>query len=473
MKILGQLLALLPFLCLAQENTSVPESNAVPVPARPAPPVDPATVEIPVQEFRDRPGDGENVTRSKSMQFRISGSEPRLRGTIAFLAEDAKTDLLMLSNEKDEWKIPISLILHGQPGDTIPARTIVLDLYYGETGFQLIIHAHLAHGIETERLRSAVLSALIYERSLRTMKPGPLDENLIVRPWIVEGIHEVINWKNGDGDRKLYQSIFEAGGLYNLEEMLDVSQKKFDDYDGAMRAAFRVSAGGLMMALLEQPSGPEGFQAFLGEAAQFGGDMPVLLRKHFPSLSLSQKSLEKWWALQMANQSRNSLHEVMTIADTENALSQALKLRFRNEEGIAQDKDLTAWRELTALEAGARASGVRHAEEALVRLSYRCFPSYRPLLNEYQKILIALIQPQKNFDIAAKISELEEARLLMAQRGKRAVDYMDWFEITRARETTGVFDDYMKLKRRLDQGIKQNEDHVSRYLERIDKIYQR
>lgn len=227
------------------------------------------------------------------------------------------------------------------------------------------------------------------------------------------------------------------------------------------------------MALLEQPSGPEGFQAFLSEAAQFGGDMPVLLRKHFPGLSLSQKSLEKWWALQMANQSRNSLHEVMTITDTENALSQALKLRFRNEEGIAQDKDLTAWRELTALEAGARASGVRHAEEALVRLSYRCFPSYRPLLNEYQKILIALIQPQKNFDIAAKISELEEARLLMAQRGKRAVDYMDWFEITRARETTGVFDDYMKLKRRLDQGIKQNEDHVSRYLERIDKIYQR
>ena len=472
MKSLGRLLALLPFLCLAQENAPVPQNAADPVPAR-AHPADPDNVEIPVQEFRDRRGDGANVTRSKSMQFRISGSEPRVRGTIAFLAEDTKTDLLELSQEKDAWKIPISLILHGKPGDTIPARTIVPDLYYDETGFQLIIHAHLAHGIETERLRSAVLSALIYERSLRTMQPGSLDEKLIVRPWIIEGIHEVINWKNGDGDRKLYQSIFQAGGLYNLEEMLDISQKKFDDYDGAMRAAFRVSAGGLMMALLEQPAGPEGLQAFLGEAAQFGGDMPVLLRKHFPSLSLSQRSLEKWWTLQMANQARNSLHEVMTIADTETALAQALKLRFRNVEGIAQDKEISAWRELAALDQGARASGVRHAEEALVRLSYRCFPSYRHLLNDYQKILIALIQPQKGFDIAAKFSELEETRLLMNQRGKRAVDYLDWFEITRARETTGVFDDYMKLKRRLDQGIKQNEDHVSRYLERIDKIYQR
>lgn len=443
---------MLPFwLCLAQES-------GAPVPSA---------------EFADRPTTEQSVTTSQSRQFRLSGAEPKLRGTLSFLAEEAKTDFLGLSKEKDQWKVPISLILHGQQGDAIPKRSIVIDLQWGEDGFKLYIHVHLAQGIDQERLRSAILTALVYEKSLRTIKPGPLEERLLVRPWLIEGLSEVIQWRRGKSDRRLYQTIFQAGGLYQLEEMLDVSQQQYDDSDSAMRAAFRVSAGGLMMALLEQPSGHEAFRSFMGEAAQFGGDMPVLLRKHFPGLNLSQKSLEKWWALQMANQARNSLSEVLSIPDTETSLAQALKLRFRDEQGIARDRELSAWKELAALDEGARFFGVRHAEEELVRLSYRCFPSYRRLLLEYQLVLQAIVKPNKKIDIAKKLSELEETRLLMSQRGKRAVDYLDWFEITRARETSGVFDDYMKLKKRLDQGLLRGSDHLSRYLDKAEKIYQR
>ena len=92
---------------------------------------------------------------------------------------------------------------------------------------------------------------------------------------------------------------------------------------------------------------------------------------------------------------------------------------------------------------------------------------------EYQAVLRAIVQPRKKFNVASKLAELEETRLLMSQRGKRAVDYLDWFEITRARQTSGVFDDYIKLKQRLDQGLMQQEDHLSRYLNRAEKIYHR
>lgn len=451
MKFLGGIVLLPLWFCLAQEPSA-------PVPAA---------------EFADRPDAGQMVTTSQSKQFRISGAEPKLRGTLSFLAEDAKSDFLGLTKEKDLWKVPISIMLQGQQGGPIPKRSIAIDLQWGEDGFKLNIHVHLAQGIDQERLRSSILTALVYEKSLRTIKPGPLEERLLVRPWLVEGLSEVINWRRGKSDRRLYQTIFQSGGLYQLEEMLDLSQQQYDESDSAMRAAFRISAGGLMMALLEQPAGQQAFRSFMDEAAQFGGDMPVLLRKHFPGLNLSQKSLEKWWALQMANQSRNSLSEVMSIADTEAALSQALKLRFRDEQGIARDRELSAWQELAALDDGSRLFGVRHAEEELVRLSYRSFPSYRSLLLEYQMVLQAIVKPNKKFDVAKKISELEETRLLMSQRGKRADDYLDWFEITRARETTGVFDDYMKLKKRLDQGMSRGSDHISRYLDRADKIYQR
>lgn len=455
MKFLKAIIGLPLSFCIAQEAT-------VPAPAA-----------NPVAEFPDRPVEGQAITTSASRQFRVSGAEPKLRGTLAFLAEDAKSDFLGLSQEKDAWKVPISLMLQGQQGGAIPKRTIVIDLQWGEDGFKMNLYVHLAQGIDHKRLRSAILAALVYEKSLRTIKPGPLEERLLVRPWLVEGLAEMIDWRRGKSDRRLYQTVFQAGGLYQLEEMLDMSQQQFDESDSAMRTAFRVSAGGLMMALLEQPAGTEAFRSFIGEAAQFGGDMPVLLRKHFPGLNLSQKSLEKWWALQMANQSRNSLTEVMSIQETEIALADALKLRFRDEQGIARDRELSAWQELAALDEGARIFGVRHAEESLVRLSYRCFPSYRNLLTEYQTLLQAIVKPPKKYDIAVKLRELDETRLLMGQRGKRAIDYLDWFEITRARETSGVFDDYMKLKQRLDQGLLQHDDHLSRYLDRAEKIYQR
>ncbi len=440
-----------------------------PVPATPPPPT--TTTTVAPNEWRSEKG--QEVTKSRSMQFHISGAEASIRSTISFLAEQAKSDFLELTKEQDQWKIPIIIVMHGKQGDALPKRTLAMDLQYGEDGFKLRIDVHLARGIENDRFHSAVLTALIYERSLRTMPPGPLEDRLLVRPWLVEGLTEVLAFKRGNSDRRLYQSLFQAGGLFDLEDLLNISQKEYDDSDSALRAAFRVSAGGLMMALLEQPSGHEAFRSFIVESAKFGGDMPLLLRKHFPGLNLSNKSLEKWWSLQMAIQSRNSLSEVMTIAETEAALTDALKLRFRNEEGIALDREINSWQELAELPEGDRIYGIRHAEESLVRLSYRCFPSYRTLLLDYQAVLRAIVRPAKKFDIATKLNELDERRVLMTHRSERARDYLDWFEITRARETSGVFDDYIKLKERLDQGMLQNTDHITRYLDQAQKLYKR
>jgi hypothetical protein len=94
-------------------------------------------------------------------------------------------------------------------------------------------------------------------------------------------------------------------------------------------------------------------------------------------------------------------------------------------------------------------------------------------LLDYQAVLRAIVRPAKKFDIATKLNELDERRVLMTHRSERARDYLDWFEITRARETSGVFDDYIKLKERLDQGMLQNTDHITRYLDQAQKLYKR
>ena len=61
----------------------------------------------------------------------------------------------------------------------------------------------------------------------------------------------------------------------------------------------------------------------------------------------------------------------------------------------------------------------------------------------------------------------------MLAKATRASDYLDWFEITRARETSGVFEDYLRLKQRLLAQPHSREDPLSKYLDHMNSIFSR
>ena len=417
--------------------------------------------------------EGQDRVISRTKQFRISGGEAGDRSTLALLAEEAKDELLRLTDEKDEWKFPVTITLHGKTGDPVPPRTVAMQILVSEAGYDVRLDIHLGRGIEPERFKQTATSALIYERALRGRPAKESDTPLLVPPWLVDGLREATAWRLNQSDRRLYQALFKTGGLFKIDELFTLNERGFEEMDAAMRAAFRVSSGALVMALLQQPQGKEGFRAFLTEAAAFGGEMPALLRKHFPELNLSETSLAKWWALQLANiGGQNLASDVLTVAQTETALGEALRLNFRTAEGIIQQKDLAAWPELATLPEPERTKAVRLAQDALVRLSYRCFPSYRPVLAEYQTVLGAIAKNNTK-DLAARLAALDERRATMSAKAKRARDYLDWFEITRARETSGAFDDYMRLKDRLKATPHHRDDGLSKYLDRMDAIFSR
>lgn len=410
---------------------------------------------------------------SRSKQFRVSGGESLIRGTVALLAEQTKDELLRLTGEKDEWKVPFSIRLHGSPGDPLPARTVSMRLLVVEGQRELMLDVHLSRGIEQDRFKRAVTEALLYERTLASIKDDAAHESLLVPIWLADGLLEATAWRLNESDRRLYEALFKRGGVFKLDELFAVSDEAFEDMDGATRAAFRVSSGALVMALLEQPLGKEGFRVFLSEVAAYQGEMPGLMRKHFPELNLSETSLVKWWALQLAAKGGlNPLTDIISIEQTDAALSEALRLNFRNQEGIIQQKELSAWPELATLKEPERMAAVRQAQDALVRLSYRCFPSYRPLLAECQLVLDSIAK-NKTKDVANRLNHLDGTRATMISRASRARDYLDWFEITRARETSGAFDDYQRLKERLKANSHQRKDSLSAYLDRMDRIFHR
>ena len=93
---------------------AVPEEPAAP--AAPVPVLPPATARTP----------GMDRATSRTEQFRVSGADGLVRGTVAVMAEEAKTELLALTGEKDEWKVPVSIYLNGQQGDPWDAHADML-----------------------------------------------------------------------------------------------------------------------------------------------------------------------------------------------------------------------------------------------------------------------------------------------------------------------------------------------------------
>ncbi|RYD17798.1 MAG: hypothetical protein EOP88_24805 [Verrucomicrobiaceae bacterium] len=423
---------------------------------------------------------GQDIVRSDTGQFRISGGEPADRANAAMLAEQAKRELLALTEDpkqelskRDDDKVPVAVYLHGKPGDPTPLRTIITGIRYSEVGFAITLDVHLSRGIETERFKQAVTSALVYERTLRDIPAGETDVPFLVPPWLPEGLREANAWRLNESDRRLYEALFKTGGLYKIDQIFSMTEAEHNNLDGAMRSAFRVSCGALVMALLEQPQGRPAFRAFLKDVAGFQGEMPTLLRKHFPELNLSETSLSKWWALQMANiGGQNLATDILPVSKTEAALAEALRLNFRNPEGILQQKEISAWQEVAPLPPTERTDSTLLAQDALVRLSYRCFPSYRPIISEYQAILQS-IAAGKTDDIAQRLTDLATRRTTMAAKAEHARDYLIWFEITRARKDSGDFEDYLHLKESLKDNPTRRDDSISRYLDRMDALFNR
>jgi hypothetical protein len=444
----------------------MPDDGASQKPAEPGLP--PVVTEPPVPEMKwpDR-------AVSQSGLFRVMGGHAEERGAVVLALEEWKNRLerLFAEQQPEQWKVPISVILEGKSGDPPKPRSISYDLTTDGRNFTLTLRIHLARGVDQAQLSRAAVTLLLYERSLRKASPEMLEGGLFVRPWLIEGLLEAQSAADGKLDRALYQGVAATGGGFTANELFEMPETKWRQLDGASRLAFQALSGAMVMALLDQPDGRTAFSRMTSEVARFGGETSSLLHKYFPDLNLSERSLAKWWQLKLATLGDNQLINRLTIAKTEDGIREALRFRYEDADGIAQVCDLSGWEKLIALPAEKRATCVKPAEEALVHLSYRCFPSYSGLLADYLKIL-GQIRMGKSSKLAEQILVLDEERALRLKRAIRARDYLDFIEISEARDVSGSFEDYLKLVDELKERPRdQRDDSFSKMLDRMDAIY--
>lgn len=386
-------------------------------------------------------------------------------------ADDLIADLDRLVGEVPGKPYPIYLELF--PFEKGKLSQISLEFLKPEGGgpYRLQIYLRLGRGnsFEQKKFERVILQMLVMERSLRLLPEGESAERVEVRPWLLDGLAEAIQWKNGKGDRRMYSSLMESGGWIEVEDLVD--RAAIAGLDVLSRELFRASSGALVMALLAQNQGAKSLAEFLGKVAVFEGEQMILLRTHFPQANLGSKGLERWWMLQVAALSEKKLSEAMTIPETDERLSGILELHLKNENEEALRVNLESWRQVAGLESKeGRIESIRPANDLLAHLSFRCFPTFRPVIAGYLKIL-SDVADGKTEEVEEMIRNLEEFRAAEVERHRKLVDLMDWYHLSSVQKESGEFEDYLKMQRNLRKGNEFGKDPLHQYLDKVQKVF--
>ena len=105
---------------------------------------------------------------------------------------------------------------------------------------------------------------------------------------------------------------------------------------------------------------------------------------------------------------------------------------------------------------------------SIAALTNRAHPLFRPLIKEYSDLVFDIAN-HKTKDADARLKELRAHRDQVLAQAKAARDYLDWFEASVSNEYSGLFDDYLRLPKTIDQEIPRRTDAISKALDEVEK----
>ncbi len=416
----------------------------------------------------------EGRSESENGLLVVHGASFRLRAAVTQDGEELMETLGKLTGELKGGDNPIVVELfppvRGKKSMVRPEFFIIPQSQGG--GYRLQINVRLGRGnsFVQKDLRREMLKMLVIERSLRGQEVLEAGAELEVQPWLLDGLEEALLWQENRGDRRVYLSLAQSGGWMEVEKLVEVNET--ESFDALGRELFRASAGALLMALLDQADGKKAMISYLSEAALHQGEELSLIRRHFPEVNLGRKGLEKWWSLAVVKMAEKPLSESMTIPETEVRLEQILRLHFKSEDGSPELKPLDAWIEMATLPIAQRVEVVRPTVDLLTALSYRCFPSYRELIAGYLRVLsdMAKGEPEKIDETLINLAAFRKGEL---DRHEQTVDLLDWYHLSTVKEDSGQFSDYLEIKKRLKEAELDQNDPVSQYVDRMQRLFER
>jgi len=405
----------------------------------------------------------------------VTGSRQVVRGSIASIIDNIRVELNKLTEQTSrKLKIPITVSLYGKEGDKERKRSIASEIVELEGEYQLRLHIHLANGIDLKKLRYHAMELLLYERGLSEGQEVVEGEKILVKPWLILGMLEAIDIKAGKADKKIYQAQLSHLEILSIEKVFDTSESEWQQLEGRQPLAFQGIAGALISALLRQPDadGKANMAGFLAAVATNKGEMENLMRQHFPGMNQSKNSLTKWVILELAELGTAKISDTYSILETETLLENILQLRYSDDQGDPVTVSINDYKAIIELEPKLRVRAIATLRAELIRLSYRCFPLYRPLLVEYESILTEIIAGEDK-KLSTRLKNLSDTRKRFVSAGERVRDYLDWYYITQSNEVSGDFKAYMSLSEALQKEAENpdEKDSIQNYLDNVQAIF--
>jgi hypothetical protein len=454
-------------------------------------------------ETRSYIADEDNHEGTNDYQITISGGTPQARAMIISFSNELRDDFRQLLYQvradgsgrepRNYWKIPIRIELWGDVSDVFRDDPIRIQTQILPDNRLVVILAVRLHDQFTEKpLQRGLIEAMLRDQILSPFADAPLDlaDRIIVVPeWMIQGFDQLIEHRRSGHPSEDYRSFLAGGKLLDPQEILSVTSSK--ELDPINLQIFRASASALVDALLDQENGDVSFRNMLGDLASGSDRVEASMRQHFPGFRETDQGLEKWWALQLATMSTQQALEFLPPDETVAQIQRALTIRLEAEAPTGADsgKAKEGWfgnifPKKPASSHAAFSGNLADYESFLdhpqskkalarsfndiQRLKRTGFPLFRPVLSEYEIIIVQLSREEtKGIDEALIRAATMQTRI--SETLTKARDVMNHYEASRMPERSDAFEDYRKVREAWDRrGQPRRQDRISEVLDAVE-----
>ena len=398
---------------------------------------------------------------SPSRQFVIYGANAAMRGAVSELAEQTKTNLLALLRQPDRWKTPIVVNLQTAQANLpeIPPAA----LRFSQTGFGLKLQLDLtiAQNVDATLIEHELLRAILLEMIYRS-EPDLAPGTAFVEPpdWLLDG---VLALTPGRDRGPLVEALSTSEHRISIEEFL---RQRPGLLDSPGRVLYRAYSLALVQLLIEGTDGRSRLARYIRQLSGASNDPLIDLKEHFPLLG---GDMEKTWQSSLARLSGGQSYQLLTFAESERHLDELFRVKIPRSGNSSELMDLS---ELAKRKVSAEEKVLLNLlDRNLLFLTGQVNPVMRPIAREYQQI-VALLAHGKRKAAAKRLARLKVTRTRLATRMSDIDDYLNWFEATQSKKSSGVFADYLSAADQPETTSPRRRDPLSVYLDALADQFQ-
>lgn len=409
------------------------------------------------------------ITHTASGRFRVLGGNAATRRSFASMAEEIATGYTRLLAGNAGKSLPITIQLH-DPAVVSPLNASVRDALesIGEN-FRAVIHIRLDAGATPEACRAAVIRCLLAGDILQGRRAEEVRSGNLVPAWLHRGILAALDYRELGGRSPVAATVFARGRAFPVEKLL---KENPDGMTAAGLAAYDASACGLLLTLLELDKGGGRFRRLLADFASFNTEAGTQIRHHFQEMAESDRALEKWWALQVAQMARPGATDFLSAAESERLLARALLTEWTPPEKSAAETVVLGLPDMIALpDKAERLRVLRQTWVAVRALGPRVHPLFRPVA-EAHRSLIEDAMGGKTKALPERLARLDEERASLAARLDAIDDYLNWWEVTKGRGATADLHRYREAMKAKPAAARQD-DPIGAYLDGAARLIEK